>query len=90
MLLMKVCLKVCFYINLSTYFPVEWSTDPDFGTVSGVREVLDVRQTEVSIDGLTHGQCFYFRAACGNIRGYSHLRHSQPDCVIPSSEYNSY
>ncbi|XP_054282965.1 ankyrin repeat and fibronectin type-III domain-containing protein 1-like isoform X2 [Macrosteles quadrilineatus] len=68
-----------------TKFRVEWSSDPEFSTIVGHREVTDVKKTELSVDGLTHGQRYYFRAACGNLRGYSHYRLSQPDCVIPSS-----
>lgn len=68
-----------------TKFKIEWSTESEFRSLSGFRVILDPRQQECQIDELTHGQRYYFRVCCGNIRGWGHPRPATPQSVIPSS-----
>lgn len=70
---------------ICTKFRVEWSCDSEFHTLSGHREILDMKQLECHIDNLEHGKRYYFRVACGNIRGFGNYRPSTPESVIPSS-----
>ncbi|KAI4489476.1 hypothetical protein M0802_011088 [Mischocyttarus mexicanus] len=70
---------------ICTKFKVQWSLKEDFSTVCGNREVLDMKQRECRIDGLVQGQKYYFRAAAGNLKGYSRFRNSTPAHVTPSS-----
>jgi Phosphodiesterase/alkaline phosphatase D len=65
---------------------VEWSTDPDFKDIVGSQEILNSRQHDLEISNLIHRQRYYFRAACGNIRGYSLPKVSTPTHVEPSSK----
>uniref|UniRef100_A0A1B6E9F7 Ankyrin repeat and fibronectin type-III domain-containing protein 1 n=1 Tax=Clastoptera arizonana TaxID=38151 RepID=A0A1B6E9F7_9HEMI len=68
-----------------TKFRVEWSIDCNFHTLSGYKEVLDTKQLECIINNLVHGQRYYFRVACGNVRGFGNYRPSTPESIIPSS-----
>ncbi|XP_073995813.1 ankyrin repeat and fibronectin type III domain containing protein wide awake isoform X3 [Rhodnius prolixus] len=68
-----------------TKYKIEWSTESDFHTLCGYRIVLDPKQQECQIDELTHGQRYYFRVCCGNIRGWGLPRPSTPHSVVPSS-----
>ncbi|XP_035729373.1 uncharacterized protein LOC118444816 isoform X1 [Vespa mandarinia] len=70
---------------ICTKFKVQWSLKEDFSTICGEREVLDMKQRECRIDGLIQGQKYYFRAAAGNLKGYSRFRNSVPAHVTPSS-----
>ncbi|XP_014601257.1 PREDICTED: uncharacterized protein LOC106785375 isoform X3 [Polistes canadensis] len=70
---------------ICTKFKVQWSLKEDFSTICGDREVLDMKQRECRIDGLVQGQKYYFRAAAGNLKGYSRFRNSTPAHVTPSS-----
>ncbi|XP_026680370.1 uncharacterized protein LOC103510544, partial [Diaphorina citri] len=70
---------------LCTKYKVEWSTDPDFKDIVGSQEILNSRQHDLEISNLIHRQRYYFRAACGNIRGYSLPKVSTPSHVEPSS-----
>ncbi|KAI5729111.1 hypothetical protein M8J77_025585 [Diaphorina citri] len=70
---------------LCTKYKVEWSTDPDFKDIVGSQEILNSRQHDLEISNLIHRQRYYFRAACGNIRGYSVPKVSTPTHVEPSS-----
>ncbi|KMQ95408.1 ankyrin repeat and fibronectin type-iii domain-containing protein 1 [Lasius niger] len=70
---------------ICTKFKVQWSLHDDFSVVCGEREVLDMKQGECRIEDLTQGQKYYFRAAAGNLKGYSRFRNSTPAHVIPSS-----
>lgn len=72
---------------ICTKFKVQWSLHDDFSVVCGEREVLDMKQGECRIEDLTQGQKYYFRAAAGNLKGYSRFRNSTPAHVIPSSKY---
>ncbi|XP_067208007.1 ankyrin repeat and fibronectin type-III domain-containing protein 1 isoform X3 [Linepithema humile] len=70
---------------ICTKFKVQWSLHDDFSVVCGEREVLDMKQRECRIEGLTQGQRYHFRAASGNLKGYSRFRNSTPAHVTPSS-----
>ncbi|XP_014484057.1 PREDICTED: uncharacterized protein LOC106749274 isoform X2 [Dinoponera quadriceps] len=70
---------------ICTKFKVQWSLHEDFSVVCGEKEVLDMKQRECRIDGLTQGQRYHFRAAAGNLKGYSRFRNSTPAHVTPSS-----
>lgn len=72
---------------ICTKFKVQWSLKEDFSTICGEREVLDMKQRECRIDGLIQGQKYYFRAAAGNLKGYSRFRNSVPVHVTPSSKF---
>lgn len=37
------------------------------------------------IQELTQGRRYYFRACCGNVKGWGQFRLSNPNSVIPSS-----
>ncbi|KAL6259590.1 hypothetical protein P5V15_009507 [Pogonomyrmex californicus] len=70
---------------ICTKFKVQWSLHDDFSVVCGEREVLDMKQRECRIESLTQGQRYHFRAAAGNLKGYSRFRNSSPAHVTPSS-----
>ncbi|CAL7934956.1 unnamed protein product [Xylocopa violacea] len=70
---------------ICTKFKVQWSIKEDFSVICGDREVLDMKQRECRIDDLTQGQKYYFRAAAGNLKGYSRFRNATPAHVTPSS-----
>lgn len=72
---------------ICTKFKIQWSSSEDFSGVCGEREVLDMKQRECRIEGLTQGQRYYFRAAAGNLKGYSRFRSSVPSYVTPSSKF---
>lgn len=71
---------------ICTKFKVQWSVKEDFSVICGEREVLDMKQRECRIDDLIQGQKYYFRAAAGNLKGYSRFRNSTPAHVTPSSK----
>lgn len=71
---------------ICTKFKVQWSLHDDFSIICGEREVLDMKQRECRIEGLTQGQRYHFRAASGNLKGYSRFRNSTPAHVTPSSK----
>ncbi|XP_070163726.1 uncharacterized protein Wake isoform X2 [Polyergus mexicanus] len=70
---------------ICTKFKVEWSLHDDFSVICDEREVLDMKQRECRVEDLTQGQRYYFRAAAGNLKGYSRFRNSTPAHVTPSS-----
>lgn len=72
--------------SICTKFKVQWSLQDDFLVVCDEKEVLDVKQRECRIESLIQGQKYYFRAAAGNLKGYSRFRNSTPANVTPSSE----
>ncbi|XP_063915900.1 ankyrin repeat and fibronectin type-III domain-containing protein 1 isoform X2 [Zophobas morio] len=69
---------------ITTKFKVQWSTRADFSIISGEKELLDMSKTNCSID-LTQGRRYYFRAACGNLKGFGTFLTSTPSSVVPSS-----
>ncbi|XP_078034270.1 ankyrin repeat and fibronectin type III domain containing protein wide awake isoform X3 [Augochlora pura] len=71
--------------SICTKFKVQWSVKEDFSVICGEREVLDMKQRECRIDDLIQGQKYHFRAAAGNLKGYSRFRNSTPAHVTPSS-----
>ncbi|XP_076381525.1 ankyrin repeat and fibronectin type III domain containing protein wide awake isoform X4 [Megalopta genalis] len=71
--------------SICTKFKVQWSIKEDFSVICGEREVLDMKQRECRIDDLIQGQKYHFRAAAGNLKGYSRFRNSTPAHVTPSS-----
>ncbi|XP_024940813.1 uncharacterized protein LOC107267862 isoform X3 [Cephus cinctus] len=70
---------------ICTKFKIQWSLEEGFSTICGEREVLDMKQHECRVEGLTQGQRYHFRAAAGNLKGYSRFRNSSPAHVTPSS-----
>ncbi|KYN00199.1 Ankyrin repeat and fibronectin type-III domain-containing protein 1 [Cyphomyrmex costatus] len=70
---------------ICTKFKVQWSLHDDFSVICGEREVLDMKQKECRIENLTQGKKYHFRAAAGNLKGYSRFRNSTPAHVTPSS-----
>ncbi|XP_018342286.1 PREDICTED: uncharacterized protein LOC108748561 isoform X2 [Trachymyrmex septentrionalis] len=70
---------------ICTKFKVQWSLHDDFSVICGEREVLNMKQKECRIEDLTQGQKYHFRAAAGNLKGYSRFRNSTPSNVTPSS-----
>lgn len=72
---------------ICTKFKIQWSTTEDFSIIHGERELLDVKDKECCIGNLNHGQKYYFRAAAGNIKGYSRFRPTTPAYLTPSSQY---
>ncbi|XP_011499425.1 PREDICTED: uncharacterized protein LOC105363435 [Ceratosolen solmsi marchali] len=70
---------------ICTKFKIQWSFKEDFGTICGERELLDMKQKECRIDGLLQGHKYYFRAAAGNLKGYSRFRPATPAYLTPSS-----
>lgn len=63
--------------------PVQWSTRPDFSIITGETEILDLSKPNCSID-LTQGRKYFFRASCGNLKGFGAFITSIPNSVIPS------
>ncbi|GLH16798.1 Ankyrin repeat and fibronectin type-III domain-containing protein 1 [Gryllus bimaculatus] len=43
-----------------------------------------MKHMECHIGDLIQGQRYYFRVACGNLKGYGKFRQSTPKSVIPS------
>lgn len=72
--------------SIGTKFKVQWSNGDDFTNVRGERESLDIKDCELRIDGLVHAQRYHFRAAVGNIKGWSRYKLSTPAHISPSSE----
>ncbi|XP_072155401.1 ankyrin repeat and fibronectin type-III domain-containing protein 1 isoform X2 [Bemisia tabaci] len=70
---------------VTTKFKVEWSKDSNFRNLTGSLDVLDAKQAAVNVENLTHGDRYFFRVACGNLKGFSPFKNSMPASVIPSS-----
>lgn len=70
---------------ICTKFKVQWSCDENFIVLAGEREIYDMKHLECHISDLTQGCRYYFRVACGNLKGYGNYRLSSPASVIPSS-----
>ncbi|XP_069684957.1 ankyrin repeat and fibronectin type-III domain-containing protein 1 isoform X3 [Periplaneta americana] len=70
---------------ICTKFKVQWSCNENFSPLAGEREILDMKHLECNISDLTQGCRYYFRVACGNLKGYGNFRLSSPASVIPSS-----
>ncbi|XP_031777819.1 uncharacterized protein LOC100123939 isoform X5 [Nasonia vitripennis] len=70
---------------ICTKFKIQWSFKEDFAMLCGERELLDMKQKECRIEGLLQGHRYYFRAAAGNLKGYSRFRPTTPTHLMPSS-----
>ncbi|XP_019761936.1 uncharacterized protein LOC109538936 isoform X3 [Dendroctonus ponderosae] len=69
---------------ITTKFLVQWSTRPDFSIISGHEELTDMSNLRCHVE-LTQGRRYYFRACCGNLKGYGMFRTSTPSSVVPST-----
>ncbi|XP_030754413.1 uncharacterized protein LOC115881170 isoform X2 [Sitophilus oryzae] len=69
---------------ITTKFLVQWSTRPDFSIISGTEELTDMSNLRCQVE-LTQGRRYYFRASCGNLKGYGMYRASTPASVTPST-----
>lgn len=58
----------------------------NFDVISGEKEITDVKCLECSINELNKGKRYWFRVACGNLKGYGNFKLSTPTSVVPSSE----
>lgn len=67
-----------------TKFIVQWSTRADFLAIDGAIEINDLAKPQTIIC-LIKGQQYYFRAACGNLKGFGSYTFSNPPTVIPST-----
>lgn len=71
---------------------VQWSARADFSNLVGEREVNEWESFQSTmgakcrIADLTHGRRYFFRASCGNVKGWGAYKASVPGSVIPSSE----
>lgn len=63
---------------------VQWSTRADFNHVTGEKDILEIANPQCEIS-LTHGRRYFFRASCGNIKGFGSYISSTPTSVVPSS-----
>lgn len=66
------------------WFSVQWSTRADFTPITGEAEILDMSKPNCIVD-LTQGRRYFFRAACGNLKGFGTYLTSTPASVVPSS-----
>ncbi|XP_023316665.1 uncharacterized protein LOC106658011 isoform X1 [Trichogramma pretiosum] len=71
--------------SICTKFKIQWSFCEDFSVMIGEREVLDMKQKECRIEGLDQGRRYHFRAAAGNLKGYSRFKPTQPEYLTPNS-----
>ncbi|KAJ8986128.1 hypothetical protein NQ317_005598 [Molorchus minor] len=69
---------------ITTKFKVQWSTRADFSVITGEKEILDMFTPNCTIE-LTQGRRYFFRAACGNLKGYGAFFTSTPSSVVPST-----
>lgn len=52
--------------------------------ITGEKEITDVSNPNCSVD-LTQGRRYFFRAACGNLKGFGAFLTSVPSSVVPST-----
>ncbi|KAG5878548.1 hypothetical protein JTB14_007169 [Gonioctena quinquepunctata] len=69
---------------ITTKFKVQWSTRADFSIITGEKEILEISSPNCIIE-LTQGRRYFFRAACGNLKGYGAFFTSTPSSVVPST-----
>ncbi|KAF5288548.1 hypothetical protein FQR65_LT12001 [Abscondita terminalis] len=69
---------------INTKYKVQWSARSDFAPITGELELLDVSKPTCAIE-LTQGRRYFFRAACGNLKGYGNFILSTPSSVVPST-----
>ncbi|KAJ8923141.1 hypothetical protein NQ315_001695 [Exocentrus adspersus] len=70
--------------SITTKFKVQWSTRADFSIITGEKEILDMSNPNCTIE-LTQGRRYFFRACCGNLKGYGAFFTSTPSSVVPST-----
>ncbi|XP_074035951.1 ankyrin repeat and fibronectin type III domain containing protein wide awake isoform X3 [Leptinotarsa decemlineata] len=69
---------------ITTKFKVQWSTRADFSIITGEKEILEISNPNCTIE-LTQGRRYFFRAACGNLKGFGAFFTSTPSSVVPST-----
>nr|CAI5841768.1 unnamed protein product [Callosobruchus analis] len=69
---------------ITTKFKVQWSTRADFSIITGEKEIVEVSCPNCIVE-LTQGRRYFFRAACGNLKGYGAFFTSTPSSVVPST-----
>ncbi|KAK4874872.1 hypothetical protein RN001_014232 [Aquatica leii] len=69
---------------INTKYKVQWSARTDFTPITGELELLDVSKPSCTVE-LTQGRRYFFRAACGNLKGYGNFIPSTPISVVPST-----
>lgn len=85
----QFCLSLFFILS---FFLVQWSSRADFSNIVGEREVNEWSSFQSTmgancrISDLIQGRRYFFRASCGNIKGWGQYRVSIPNSVIPSSK----
>ncbi|CAH1116010.1 unnamed protein product [Phaedon cochleariae] len=70
--------------SITTKFRVQWSTRADFSVITGEKDVIEITNPYCRIE-LTQGRRYFFRAACGNLKGYGLFVTSTPTSVVPST-----
>ncbi|XP_055322318.1 uncharacterized protein LOC129578170 isoform X3 [Sitodiplosis mosellana] len=76
---------------IATKFKVQWSSRVDFSNIVGEREVNEwnsfqnIMAANCRITDLTHGRRYFFRACCGNVKGWGQYLTSTPNSITPSS-----
>lgn len=75
---------------------VQWSSRADFSNIVGEREVTEWGSFQGAmgatnrITDLTQGRRYFFRACCGNVKGWGLYCSSVPISVTPSSKFFFY
>ncbi|XP_060521870.1 ankyrin repeat and fibronectin type-III domain-containing protein 1 isoform X2 [Cylas formicarius] len=69
---------------IATKFRVQWSTRSDFSIITGEKEITDMSNPKCVVD-LTQGRRYFFRACCGNLKGFGTFLVSTPSSVVPST-----
>ncbi|XP_032896616.1 ankyrin repeat and fibronectin type-III domain-containing protein 1-like isoform X1 [Amblyraja radiata] len=68
-----------------TKYKVEWSTSPDFSTLTGETVLDGMKALSSTMMGLVTGQPYYARVSAHNMKGWGPPCSSVPACVAPSS-----
>lgn len=63
---------------------MQWSSRSDFIHVTGETDILDISKPNCNVE-LKQGRKYYFRAACGNLKGFGPFLTSSPQYVVPST-----
>ncbi|KAK6643358.1 hypothetical protein RUM43_004863 [Polyplax serrata] len=71
--------------SICTKYKVQWSENESFDILAGEKEITDVKCLECAIGDLIKGKRYWFRVACGNLKGYGKYKVSSPTSVVPSS-----
>ncbi|XP_055377283.1 uncharacterized protein LOC129609384 isoform X2 [Condylostylus longicornis] len=87
----SICILEPMEGSICTKFKVQWSTRADFSNIVGERVIYEwtsyqgVMGATSRISELTQGRRYFFRGACGNVKGWGLYKNSLPYSVIPSS-----